>query len=184
WFPVRKNRSVHMRCPRVLCALVLSLAPLSFAGVKFAPPVPYTTGFLAPNGVALGDLNGDGRLDVVVANTDNPGTIAVLLGNGDGTLKPAATYSAGEWPQFVLIAAFTHDGHSDVGTANRAIGTSGQVLIFLGNGDGTLKLPVAYGPFSDAFALAAGDFNHDGRLDIAVADTASGSLLLGKGDGT
>ena len=173
-----------MRRSPILLAAILAFIPFGFAGTRFAPPVSYTTGALAPNGVAVGDLNGDGILDVVVANTDNPGTIAVLLGNGDGTLKPAVTYSAGEWPEFVLIADFNHDGHLDVATANRAIGTSGQVLIFLGNGDGTLQPPVAYGPFTDAFSLAVGDFNRDGHLDIAVADTASGSLLLGKGDGT
>jgi hypothetical protein len=150
----------------------------------FLPPVAYPTGALAPNGVALGDLNGDGRLDVVVANTDSPGTIAVLLGNGDGTLQPAVTYAAGSWPQFVVLADFNKDGHLDVAVANRAIGGSGWVNIFLGNGDGTLRSPVSYGPFFDAFSLAVADFNHDGTLDIAVADVSSGSLLLGKGDGT
>jgi len=93
-------------------------------------------------------------------------------------------YSAGAWPGFVLIADFNKDGHMDVAVANRAIGTPGQVLIFLGSGDGTLKAPVTYGPYQDAFSMAVGDFNRDGKLDIAIADTASGSLLLGKGDGT
>ena len=157
--------------------------PLASA-VKFASPVAYPTGALAPNGVAVGDLNGDGHLDVVVANEDNPGTIAVLLGNGDGTLQPAVTYSAASWPGFVVLADFNKDGHLDVAVANRAIGGSGQVLIFLGNGDGTLQSPVTYGPYVDAFSLAVGDFNHDGALDIAIADVASGSLLLGNGDGT
>ena len=170
--------------PKILAAFVLLCSSFALAGTKFAPPVTYTTGDLAPNGVAVGDLNGDGHLDVVVSNTDNPGTIAVLLGNGDGTLQAPVTYAAGSWPQFLLIADFNKDGHPDVAVVNRAIGTPGQVLIFLGNGDGTFKAPVAYGPFTDAFSLAVGDFKRDGKLDIAVADSRSGGLLLGKGDGT
>jgi hypothetical protein len=151
---------------------------------KFARPVPYPTGSLAPNGVALGDLNGDGHLDLVVANSDLSGTVAVLLGNGDGTLQPAVTYPAGAYPEFVILADFNRDGHLDVAVADRAIGGSGWVNILLGNGDGTLRSPVSYGPFTDAFSLATGDFNQDGALDIAVGDTSSGSLLLGNGDGT
>ena len=151
---------------------------------KFARPVPYLTGAPAPNGVALGDLNGDGRLDVVVANADVSGTVAVLLGNGDGTLQTAVTYPAGAYPEFVVLADFNRDGHLDVAVGNRAIGGSGWVTILLGNGDGTLAPPVSYGPFTDAFSLATGDFNQDGALDIVVGDTASGSVLLGKGDGT
>src|ERR1700693_1061030 len=151
---------------------------------KFARPVPYLTGAPAPNGVALGDLNGDGRLDVVVANADVSGTVAVLLGNGDGTLQTAVTYPAGAYPEFVVLADFNRDGHLDVAVGNRAIGGSGWVTILLGNGDGTLAPPVSYGPFTDAFSLATGDFNQDGALDIVVGDTASGSVLLGKGDGS
>jgi hypothetical protein len=151
---------------------------------KFGRPVPYLTGAPAPNGVALGDLNGDGRLDVVVANADVSGTVAVLLGNGDGTLQKAVTYPAGGYPEFVVLADFNGDGHLDVAVGNRSIGGPGWVSILLGNGDGTLRPPVSYGPFTDAFSLATGDFNQDGALDIAVGDTASGSLLLGNGDGT
>jgi len=151
---------------------------------RFERPVPYSTGSFAPNGVALGDLNGDGRLDVVVANADVSGTVAVLLGNGDGTLQTAVTYPAGAYPEFVILADFNGDGHLDVAVGNRAIGGSGWVSILLGNGNGTLRPPVSYGPFADAFSLAAGDFNKDGALDIAVGDTSSGSLLLGNGDGT
>ncbi|MHB8273070.1 FG-GAP repeat domain-containing protein [Bradyrhizobium sp.] len=169
-----------------LLLLVLLCVPFALAVTppKFAAPVAYPTGASSPNGLALGDLNGDGHLDVVVANEDDPGTIAVLLGNGNGTLQAPVKYAAGAWPGFVVIADFNKDGHMDVAVANRAIGTPGQVLIFLGNGDGTLQSPVTYGPFQDAFSMAVGDFNGDGKLDIVVADTASGSLLLGKGDGT
>jgi hypothetical protein len=167
----------------VILSVTVLFAPLGSA-LKFAAPVAYATGALAPNGVAVGDLNGDGHLDAVVANEDSPGMIAVLLGNGDGTLQAPVTYAAGSWPGFVVLADFNKDGRLDVAVANRAIGTPGQVLIFLGNGDGTLQPPVTYGPFSDAFSLAVGDFNRDGALDIAIADVASGSLLLGNGDGT
>jgi hypothetical protein len=120
----------------------------------------------------------------VVANEDNPGTIAVLLGNGDGTLQAPVNYAAGSWPGFVVLADFNKDGHLDVAVANRAIGTPGQVLIFLGNGDGTLQAPTTYGPYVDAFSMAVDDFNRDGALDVAIADVASGSLLMGNGDGT
>jgi VCBS repeat protein len=167
----------------VILSVSTLFAPLVSA-LKFAPPAAYATGALAPNGVAVGDLNRDGHLDVVVANEDNPGTIAVLLGNGDGTLQAPVTYAAGSWPGFVVLADFNKDGHLDVAVANRAIGTPGQVLIFLGNGDGTLQAPTTYGPYVDAFSMAVGDFNRDGALDIAIADVASGSLLLGNGDGT
>jgi hypothetical protein len=175
---------MRRRSTLLFVLFVCTLLSTSLWAQKFARPVPYSTGAFAPNGVALGDLNGDGRLDVVVANADLSGTVAVLLGNGDGTLHTPVTYRAGTYPEFVILADFNADGHLDVAVGNRAIGGSGWVTILLGNGDGTLRRPVSYGPFTDAFSLAVADFNKDGVLDIAVSDTASGSLLLGNGDGT
>ncbi len=177
---MRLRRSNILTSALFLCFLL----PTTLWAQEFARPVPYPTGGSAPNGVAVGDLNGDGHLDVVVANTDLLGTVAVLLGEGNGKLQPAVTYPAGTYPQFVLLADFNGDGHLDVAVGNRAIGGPGFVTVLLGNGDGTLQAPISYLPFTDAFSLATGDFNGDGILDIAVGDTASGSILLGNGDGT
>jgi hypothetical protein len=175
-----------MRSSKVLSMLVCACLLFSSAisAQTFQSPVAYPTGAPAPNDVALGDLNGDGHLDVIVANSDVSGTVAVLLGNGDGTLQPAVTYAAGSYPEFIALADFNKDGRLDLAVANRGIGMSGFVNILLGNGDGTFQSPVAYGPFLDAFSLAIADFNRDGALDIVVADVDTGSLLLGNGDGT
>jgi hypothetical protein len=168
----------------LLVAISVPLSSHLSSGQVFLPPVAYPTGALAPNGVAVGDLNGDGKLDVVVANADRAGTVAILIGNGDGTLGSALTYPAGSYPEFVALADFNHDGHLDLAVGNRAIGGPGHVNILLGNGDGTLQKAVSYGPFTDAFSLAVADLNGDGILDMAIADVSSGSLLLGKGNGT
>ena len=168
----------------VIFAALCVCLPVAALAQKFFPPVLYPTGGAAPMGVAIGDVNGDGNMDVVVTNDQVNGTIGVLLGNGDGTLRPAATYPAGSYPEFIVIADFNHDGHLDIAVGNRAIGTPGQVSILLGNGDGTFQARVAYGPFLDAFSLALGDIDADGNVDIVVGDTAFGSVLLGNGNGT
>src|SRR6202040_916186 len=92
----------------VLCLVFVpsSTAPL------FQSPVNYATAGYAPTSAALGDLNGDGRLDVVAVN-ENGGTLSVLLGNGDGTLQAALTYPAGTIPYFVALGDFNHDGKLD-----------------------------------------------------------------------
>jgi hypothetical protein len=149
----------------------------------FNDPVNYGTGGFSPLAVAVGDLNGDHRLDVVVVN-ENSGSISVLLGNGDGTLQAATTFPAGRTPFFVVLADFNRDGKLDAAVANRVGLGIADVSILLGDGGGGFKLPVSYGPYQDAFSLAVGRFRNNGKLDIAIADTASGSLLMGNGDGT
>ncbi len=137
-----------------------------------------------PDFAALGDFNGDGRLDVVVTNASiNAGTMNVMLGNGDGTLQAPVAFTTAKNPRGVVVADFDGDGRLDLSVAT-LVGDAVSVL--LGNGNGTFQSRQDYPTGTDAYALVQGDFNGDGRLDLAVSNTASRtiSLLLGNGNGT
>jgi hypothetical protein len=141
-------------------------------------------GVTGPWGVSTGDFNGDGKLDLAVANSGGS-TVSILLGNGDGTFQPAVGYTVGSQPVNISIADFNGDGKQDLAVAN-GFGTT-TVSILLGNGDGTFQAAVNYpaGGSTPRTPVAA-DFNGDGKLDLAIAnyDDATVSVLLGNGDGT
>src|SRR5271170_7641420 len=135
----------------------------------------------APSSVAVGDLNGDGKLDLVIANFD-AGKISVLLGQGNGQFAPAVDYPVGKQPAFVLMADVNGDGNLDVVVCNEADGT---LSVLLGNGDGTLQNPATYKAVPDPVYLVVGNFNGDGKPDLAVAGSASDTIavLLNVGTG-
>jgi hypothetical protein len=174
------------------------LPDLAFSSSKQSTPTQVGVMFGAPNGTflspasygvgsipgqpALADLNGDGILDMVVANAGFSGNLSVLIGNGDGTFKPAVTYPTAFGAGYVVVGDFNGDGKPDIAVAN---GSGGNILVFPGNGDGSFGTPVAsFGVIGGAFYLAAGDFNKDGKLDLAVNGIVGVQIALGNGDGT
>ena len=156
----------------------------------FQTAVDYCSGGSAAYSVAVADVNGDGKPDIVVANA-NDVNVGVLLGNGDGTFQAAVTYSTTDSnPISVAVADVNGDGKLDIVVADgcgNADCTVGAVGVLLGNGDGTFQTAVVYdsgGWFTVSVAVA--DVNGDGKPDIIVANADSDNVgvLLGNGDGT
>ena len=137
--------------------------------------------------VAIGDLNGDGNLDLVVVNRYIC-WVSVLFGRGDGSFRKAVMYRIGcsDWTEanawFVAIGDLNGDGDLDLAVALAGRGSNqSNVSVLLGNGDGSFQSAVNYGVDHSPFSLAIGDINEDGNLDLV---TNGIWVLLGNGDGT
>ena len=131
-------------------------------------------------GLALADLDGDGKLDLVSGSNSTLSTVYTALGNGDGSFQ-AGVASTGPSAQLsaLAVADVNGDGRPDVIASN---GAAGQIYIFLGNGNGSLQAPVAYPVPWESAGVALADFNGDGRVDVAAtiyANPGQISILLG-----
>jgi len=132
--------------------------------------------------VALADVNGDGKLDVLAASWAGYG-VAVFLGHGDGTFGAEADYPvASGYANSIAVGDFNGDGKIDIVTSDPF---GSIVSILLGNGDGSFQAPVPYATDVTPEAVAVADFNGDGKLDVAASNTTGTvSIFLGNGDGT
>jgi hypothetical protein len=137
-------------------------------------------------------LRNNGILDLVLGGGDD--TVYVMLGNGDGTFQSPVGYATSAENIMVALGDFTGHGHLDIASlesnSDQGVGCN-CVQILPGNGDGTFGAPVSTTPVPydvTGFSLAAGDFNNDGKLDLAVGgefgESSKLDVLLGNGDGT
>ncbi len=151
--------------------------------LSFLAPSEFDAG-LATTRVAVADVNGDGIPDLVSASDQANGGLFVLLGNGDGSFRPAIESATGFRASAPVIADFNGDGIPDVATA------SGVLSISLGNGDGTFKPPIFSSFPVTVSQPAVGDLNGDGIPDLVcvVVSSSTGNdsavVLLGNGNGT
>jgi len=135
--------------------------------------------------VVTADFNLDGRLDLAVPNDISSGSISILPGAGDGTFLARLDQSVGKQLQWAATGDFNGDGRPDLVLTNGGPAPF-TISVLLGNGDETFRAAASYLTGLSPRPAVVGDFNGDGRLDIAVGNTSSEtvSIFLGNGDGT
>ena len=140
-----------------------------------------------PYGLIATDLNGDGKLDLVAANSPSSGngSISVLLGNGNGTFQSALNTTVGTRPRYFAAGDFNRDGKQDLALTQTI--SDNNLRILLGNGLGgfSSQATLAMGTETSPRGVISTDFNLDGALDLAVSAVDGGnvSVFLGNGDG-
>jgi hypothetical protein len=169
---------------RAAAWLFIGAGMLSAQDVTISPPQSYPVGNV-PEAIAFGDLDGNGILDVAVANSSADGkpggdSVSVLLGSDDGTLAPHGSYAVGRRPEGIQLLDADDDGVLDAVTADW-LGDS--VSILLGDGTGGLSAPSTVRvPGGPRFVVAA-DFTGDGAVDLVTANFSDDSIAVLAGDG-
>ena len=144
----------------------------------------------APDNLLSGDFNRDGHPDLVTANVGSR-DVSIILGRGDGTFDAAQMFGVSAEPRKLLSGDINGDGRLDLVTGNLDAVSNGILIIpgrgsasiLLGRGDGTFETTGSYELNFDPSTLRLGDFDGDGRLDLAASVFDHVRVLLGRGDG-
>ena len=135
---------------------------------------------------AVGDFNGDGKQDLVViiggTRPDYNGGLSILLGDGAGNFSAPTNFDFGNHPGSVAVGDFNGDGKQDLVVSNGGYGEN-SVSIFLGNGAGHFSGPTIFDAGISPQSVKLGDFDGDGKQDLAVISSGGVSILLGDGAG-
>lgn len=162
--------------------LCLSIWDVASAQFETRSSVPIGT---SPFVIAVGDFDRDGKLDLAVTSYISTNSVAILLGNGDGTFRKGSVYAAGSQLSSLATADLRNNGILDLVLADSL---NDDIYVLLGNGDGTFQAPVAYPTNGWSTSVAVGDFTGDRKLDIvAITNSVQCScvtVLPGNGDGT
>ena len=132
---------------------------------------------IKPNAVVVGDFNGDGKLDLATANQGS-NNLSIMLGKGEGAFTTTATYAVGTKPAFIALGDFNNDKKIDIAVTNLGSGTlnGGSVSILLGDGAGKFTKQPDIRVGSQPYTITTGDFNRDGKIDLAVTDVHSTNI--------
>lgn len=136
----------------------------------------------SPTGLAAGDMDEDGAVDLVACCSATTGTVQVLHNNGTGAFAPSVVYTIANLPTCVALSDLNNDGFLDVATSNQ----SSSISVLLNKHDGTLGTAAKISVGMVQYWIVASDVNDDGKIDLLTADNRKNGVqvLLGNGNGT
>src|SRR5262245_44158911 len=175
WFVARDPRALARRW--VYRPVLLRLEDRTLPSFITAPQYPAGA---VPYAVAVGDFNGDGQADLVVANATAVGTLSVLRGNGSGQFRRPVSYPVGNSPSSVAVGDLDGDQDLDLVVTNTG---SNTVSVLKNQGNGTFAAATSYAVGVSPWSVAVGDLDGDQDLDLVVANFSSGTASVLRNQG-